>query len=414
MKSSVFLAIWFVASIASIATAGPTVPGAARPTTLLISIDGYRWDYPEVHPSPAIRALIKRGVRAEGLIPSYPSYTFPNHYSIVTGLRPESHGIISNDMFDPEWSAWFSIGSHPAAREGRWWGGEPIWLTATRQGRTSASYFWPGSEADINGEHPTWWYRYDGSVPFEKRLPELMRWLTLPEGERPAVVTFYFEEVDHAGHTFGPRDPRTGDAVAKVDREIARIVKAIKRAGLTESVDVILVSDHGMTESSFDRTFVLSEYLAPDDAQIDFRGSFAGIRPKGLDADTIIARLRGASPHIQIYRKDEIPERLHFRASSRIPEILLIADEGWQIERTPSTREYYEQRRRGSHGFDNALPSMRGIFIAAGPSFPKGRKIPAFENIHIYNLLCAIEGLTPAPNEGDDRLVRWILKGETR
>lgn len=384
----------------------------AAPVVMLISLDGFRWDYPELHPAPNIRAIIDRGVRAEGLMPCYPSYTFPNHYSIVTGLRPESHGIIGNNMYEPEWKAWFGIGSNPAAREGRWWGGEPIWLTATRQGRRSASYFWPGSEADIGGEYPTWWYRYDGTVPFETRFAELMRWLTLPEAERPAVVTFYFEETDSAGHHFGPTDPRTGEAVALVDSHIGRIVDAIAAAGLEDEVNIILVSDHGMTETAAERVFVLSEHLAPEDAQIDFTGSFAGIRPKALDADAIIARLRDASPHIKVYRKDEIPERLHYRNNVRIPDILLIADEGWQIERKPPDPAYYNAKKRGSHGFDNALESMRGIFIAAGPSFPKGRTLPAFENIHIYNLLCALAGLAPAPNEGDDRLVRWLRAGE--
>ncbi|HUG11692.1 MAG TPA: ectonucleotide pyrophosphatase/phosphodiesterase, partial [Opitutaceae bacterium] len=291
----------------------------AAPVVLLISLDGYRWDYPELHPTPAIRAIIDRGVRAEGLVPCYPSYTFPNHYSIVTGLRPESHGIIGNNMFEPEWKAWFGIGSNPAAREGRWWSGEPIWLTATRQGRKSASYFWPGSEADIGGEYPTWWHHFDYSVPFENRLQELMRWLTLREPERPAVVTFYFEETDSAGHRFGPRDPRTGEAVALVDSMIGRIVDAIAAAGLEDEVNLVLVSDHGMTETAVERVFVLSEHLAPEDAQIDFTGSFAGIRPTALDADAILARLRDASPHIKAYRKDEIPERLHYRNNPRIP-----------------------------------------------------------------------------------------------
>lgn len=388
------------------------VPAGAAPTTLLISIDAFRWDYPDIHPCPTINELIKRGVRAEGLIPCNPSYTFPNHYSIVTGLRPETHGIVSNNMYDPLWKARFKTHSDPSVLEGRWWGGEPIWLTATRQSRTSASYFWPGSEANIRGEHPTWWHIYEDNVPFDTRLAELMGWLTKTGAKRPAVVTFYFPEVDDAGHMFGPTDPLTGEAVEKVDGQIGRIVKSINDAGLSQQVDIILVSDHGMTETSFDRTFVLSEHLGPDDAQIDFNGSFAGIRPKGLDVDAILARLRGVNPHIKVYRKDEIPERLHYRANRRIPEILLIADEGWQIERTPPTREYYDNHRRGNHGFDNALLSMRGIFIAAGPSFPEHRTIPAFENIHVYNLLCAITGLEPAPNEGDDRLVRWILKGE--
>lgn len=380
----------------------------APPTTLLISIDAYRWDYPEIHPTPNIRSLIERGTRAEGLIPCYPSYTFPNHYSIVTGLRPENHGIVANDMYEPEWNAWFGIGSNPAAREGRWWSGEPLWLTARRCGRTSAAYFWPGSEADIGGEYPTWFFPFVYKAPFEPRLTELMRWLNLPEEQRPAVINFYFEEVDHAGHAFGPTAAGTGEAVAKVDAEIGRILAGIRDAGLESSVDVILVSDHGMTETAFERVFVLSDYLSPDDAQVDFAGSFAGIRPSGLEAEAILARLRGANLHIKAYRKDEIPGRLHYRSSSRIPEILLIADEGWQIDRRPPTREYYETRKRGSHGFDNDLQSMRGVFIAAGPSFPSGRTIPAFENIHVYNLVCAITGLDPAPNDGDDRVVLWI------
>jgi len=395
-----------VAFVAALTTAG------SAPSTLLISIDGFRWDYIDIHPCPNIRALAGRGVRSEGLIPCFPSNTFPNHYSIVTGLRPENHGIISNSMFDPEWKAWFAIGAHPAAREGRWWGGEPIWNTATRQGRTSASWFWPGSEADIQGKFPTWWNRFDYSVPFEKRVSDVVKWLTLPEAERPAVVTFYFMEVDDAGHWFGPTSEGTAKVVAEVDAQLGQLLAALETAGVADEVDIILVSDHGMTETTFERVLVLSEYLTPEDAQIDFTGSFAGIRPKGLDVEAILARLRDANPHIKVYRREEVPERLHFRANPRIPDIVLIADEGWQIERRPPTREHYETKKRGSHGFDNALISMRGLFVAAGPSFPKGRTIPAFDNIHIYNLICAITGLEPARNDGDNRLVRWLVNGE--
>ena len=384
---------------------------SAKPSTLLISIDGFRWDYIDLHPCPTIRGLVARGVRAEGLIPCFPSNTFPSHYSIVTGLRPESHGLVSNNMFDPEWNEFFGIGSHPAAREGKWWGGEPIWNTATRQGRTSASYFWPGSEADIQGKFPTWWHPYNYKVPFEERMSEVVGWLSLPAAERPAVVTFYFVEVDDAGHWFGPTSKEAGTAVAKVDAQLGQLLAAIESAGVADEVDIILVSDHGMAETVFERTFVLSEYLEPDETQIDFTGSFAGIRPRGIDTDTIVARLQDVNPHIKVYRREDVPARFHFSSHRRIPEVVLIADEGWQIERVPPKREYYEKRKRGSHGFDNALVSMRGLFVAAGPSFPKGRQIPAFESIHIYNLICAITGLEPAPNDGDDRLVRWLVDG---
>ena len=239
-----------------------------------------------------------------------------------------------------------------------------------------------------------------------------MGWLKKTGADRPAVITFYFSDVDHAGHKYGPRDPRTGEAVARVDGYIGRIVKGIDEAGLSNSVDIILVSDHGMTETSIDHVLVLSDFFKPEDAQIDFTGSWAGIRPRNLDVETILERLRGVNPHIHVYRKNEIPERLHFRANRRIPDILLIPDEGWQIERKTPDPAYYDEHKHGSHGFDNALKSMRGIFIAAGPSFKPGVKIPAFENIDIYNLMCAIAGLKPAPNEGDDRLVRWLLQGK--
>jgi predicted AlkP superfamily pyrophosphatase or phosphodiesterase len=343
------------------------------------------------------------------MISCFPTLTFPNHYSIATGLRPEHHGIVNNRFFDPALQASFAYKSHECGVDGRWWGGEPIWITAVKQGRRSGCLFWPGSEAEIAGARPTYYRTFDDSLTSAQRVDGLLGWLKLPADQRPSFCTLYLDAVDHAGHDFGPDAPETAAAVREVDAALDRLCVGLEARGLRAAANLVIVSDHGMTAVAPARTVFLEELIDLATVQVDFLGTQAGLRPVKGTPEDLAARLRRVLPApLHVYLRSEVPERFHYRDSARIPPVLVFADEGWEI----TVRSVYERRKsveRGDHGFDNLLPSMGATFIANGPAFRRGVVLPPFENVEVYNLLCAVLGLRPAPNDGDDRLVRAAL-----
>ncbi len=406
LKSLLPVILSALALLAGCAT-NPATP--ATPPLLLISMDGFRWDYCALYPAetPHLRQLAAEGCSARALIPVYPSNTFPNHYSIVTGLYPAHHGIINNEMFDPVSQTYFHSNRPASAHENRWWGGEPIWVTASKQGHPSASYFWVGSEAEIAGVRPTFWKPYDYTIPFEKRLDELAGWLRLPADQRPAVITFYLEEANSVGHKFGPGSREMAAAVKLLDGRLGAIQARLKSEGRT--VNLVIVSDHGMTPISTDRVVMLDDYLDPAFVQVDFLGSAAGLRPRDGNAQSVVRAL-SALPHAKAYLSSDLPAHFHVGGNARIPPVWVVPDEGWELEVRNHFKAVRPRYSKGDHGFDPALDSMHGILIAAGPSFKNGVVIDPVENIHIYNLLCAALRLTPAPNDGDDRLARAFLR----
>lgn len=392
---------------ASTALPRSPAPAADAAPVLLISMDGFRWDYLELYPEQTrrIRSLAERGVRAEALIPVFPSNTFANHYSIATGLYPSNHGIINNIMFDPRLGEYFRYNQPKYARDPRWWEGEPIWITAVKQGRASACSFWVGSETEIDGLRPTYWKPYNYSIPFAARLEEVVSWLKAPAAQRPAVITFYLEETNSVGHRAGPRSPEMAAALALTDYRIGLMIDRF--AAEQTPVNFVLVSDHGMAPCGPERVLLFDDYVDLARIQIDFDESVAGIRPaEGGSVEALLAALR-RMPHARVFRASELPAHLRVDPHHpRVPPVWILPDEGWNI----MTRAAYERARpqfsRGQHGYDPALPSMHGLFIASGPAFAAGRTVPPVENVHVYNLLCAVAGLTPAPNDGDDRLVQ--------
>lgn len=382
----------------------------AQPIVIMIGVDGFRWDYLEKFQPPNLAELAKQGVRAESMAASFPTLTFPNFYTLATGLRPASHGIIGNSMFDPEFGQRFSLGE-PSVQEGKWWGGEPIWVTAQKQGLRAACMFWPGSEAEIAGVRPWEWRKFDAKVSPEERVRIVLDWLALPEAERPRLVTLYFHEADSAGHKFGPDSKEAGDAVAAVDAAIGQLREGVHRLGLDGQVNYVIVADHGMTETSPDRVVALSDILDLKTVKIDFVGAVAGLRPQeGTSLEEIYQALAAKPEHYTVYRREEMPERLHFRDNRRIPPIVIIADEGWYIQYTPVvTAPARATFPKGAHGFDPDLKSMKATFIAAGPAYRHGITVPPFDNVEVYNLICATLGLKPAKNDGDERLTREVL-----
>lgn len=374
---------------------------AERPIVILISIDGWRHDYLARAQAPALQALADRGVRSEGLIPVFPTLTFPNHYTVVTGLYTENHGIVGNVMVDDAIGERFTMSS-ATAKDSRWWGGEPLWVTAEKQGQRSASMFWPGSEVEIGGVRPSHWTPYQDDFPHRDRVNQVLDWLRMPEPDRPTFITLYFSEVDSVGHSRGPESAEILEAAARIDSEMAALVAGVTGLGLDDRVHYVIVSDHGMTQLSADRVIVLDDYLDASTVQTIGGSPVMGLAPRtGTTVDDVVTALRGKHPHLAVYRREETPAHFHYRNHPRIPPVLAIADDGWMLASRAQVDGWQPGRQfGGAHGYDPALKSMQGLLIAAGPSFRRGEVVPPIENIHLYEMMARVLGLTPAPNDG--------------
>lgn len=404
-----FLAMVIVIGVAGCAQAPALSKRAEKPAPLLIiSLDAFRWDYCDLHPqqTPNLRRLRSEGASARALIPVFPSNTFPNHYTMVTGLWPAHHGIINNVMFDPP-SGRFFRNTLATVRDSFWWGGEPIWVTAEKQGFRSACSFWVGSEAEIAGFRPNFWRIYDVTLPFETRLNELAGWFQLPPEQRPQVVAFYLEEANSVGHTFGPDSPELVATIQKLDTQVGQILDRL--SALAVVPNLVVVSDHGMSNVIPSRCIALDGYIDLNAVQIDFAGPAAGLRPLNGTVDALVEKLKALPPGAKVYRLEELPARFHLKDNPRLPPVWVLPEEGGSIG-TKDALAAWEKKTRGEHGYDPQLANMQATLIVHGPAFrTDGAVIAPVENIHLYNLFCAVLHLKPAPNDGDDRLVRSLL-----
>ena len=385
--------------------------GADSPL-ILISLDGFRWDYLRKAPAPALQRLVERGVRAEGLIPSFPTKTFPNHYTIVTGLTPEHHGIIANDIRDPATGRTFAMSKASEVRDSMWWGGEPLWVTAERAGRRAGTMFWPGSEAAIGGVRPTQWLPYRESMSGAARVDQVLAWLDLPASKRPLLLTLYFEDTDSAGHTNGPDSEAVRRAIGHVDGYIARLVRGLERRGLAARTNIVVVSDHGMAATVPKQVIELDDYISLDDVEVVDINPTLGLFPARGKENVVYRALAAAHPRLHVYRRQETPEAWHYREHRRIAPIVGVVDEGWQIVRGTVVERAVRAvvPPRGLHGYVPSVVSMHGILIAAGPAFKQGVTVPAMENVHVYNALATALGVKPAPNDGDMAVARRLLR----
>ncbi|MEZ4457848.1 MAG: alkaline phosphatase family protein [Gemmatimonadales bacterium] len=376
-----------------------------EPIVVLVGIDGFRHDYLDRPQAAALQHLRDRGVAAERLIPAFPSKTFPNFYTLATGLYPAHHGIIANNMRDPVLGR-FSLSDRASVEDGRWWGGEPIWVTAIRQGRHAEALFWPGSEAPVHGIYPEGWRRFDAAVGYGDRVRAVLDAISRSGAEHASFAALYLEGVDAAGHRFGPASPQVDSAIARADSAVALLVAGIDSLGLDDRVNVIVVSDHGMAQLAPERVIYLDDYLPDGAAEITDLNPVAALVPaEGREAE-VLAALANRDPHLRVYRAAEIPERLHYRDNPRIAPVVAIADPGWTI----SLRARGAPADRGNHGFDPEDPDLGGVFVAAGPAFRNGAGLPAVGNIQVYELICRILGLEPAPNDGHRDSLAAALK----
>lgn len=391
----------------------PPAAAAAEPepyTLLLVSLDGVHPDDLTRGDTPNLSRLAAQGVQAEGVVPSYPTLTFPNHYTLVTGLRPDRHGVVHNTMSDPELGR-FTLRDRDAVGEGRWWSdGEPLWVTAENAGIATATLFWPGSEAPVRGVQPTRWTQFDADLPKAERVDRVLSWLSEPAATRPRLATLYFEHPDAAAHAHGPGSPELRAAMRAVDAQIGRLVEGIGQAGLSGSVDLVIVSDHGMAAVPQGNVVAFEQMVDPELVEpVSFGQSVGFNLAKGREAEAEAALL-GEHDRYQCWRKHELPARWHYGSHPRVPAIVCQMQEGWDA--LPA--RYIERRppgTRGSHGYDPALESMRAIFIASGPSFASGVRLPTFDNVDIYPLLARLLGVEPADHDGNAQTLLPALAG---
>lgn len=379
---------------------------APAPILILVSFDGFRAVDIDRLPVPNLRALAARGVRAKALIPSFPLLTFPNHYTLVTGLYPEHHGIVGNVIVDPSFPERFSM-SAKTAKDPRWWGGEPIWVTAIRQGRRAATMFWPGSEVAIGGVRPTFTVPYDKKMPSADRVTQVLTWLALPEDQRPSFVSLYFEEIDSASHDHGLETPEMTAAATHLDAALGQLEAGVTRLGLDDRTTIVVASDHGMAPLSKDRVIFLDDDIDVSTVDIVESTALLELWPKDGDVDRLYRELHGRHPQLAIYRREETPDWLHYRDNPRIPSIVGIPDEGWAV----MTHARFERKfDPATHGWDSSHPALHALFVAAGPAVRRGVVVEPFSNVHVYDFLCAVLKLTPAPNDGNPAVTRAFLR----
>ncbi|TPG08386.1 alkaline phosphatase family protein [Rhodanobacter glycinis] len=401
-------------------TAAATAAARVSTPLLLISIDGYRHDYIQRGLSPTLSMLAQNGVQAASLQPAFPSLTFPNHYTIVTGLTPDHHGIVNNTMFDPRLGK-FSLNSRDAVSDGRWWAeGTPIWETADQHGLRTATMFWPGSEADIHGHHPDYWKPFDGKLTSDQRVDQVLAWLDLPAAERPGFLTLYFDAVDHAGHVYGPDTAQVNDALRETDAAMARLVLGLKQRGLFERINLIVLADHGMADVPESNSVMIDQLIPLDQVKTVSMGILAGFNPKsespGARADfaKIEQTLERPHPHMQCWDKTRVPARLAYGKNPRVPQLLCLANVHWRITTSDYAAKRKDRLSLGEHGYDNAELLMQALFVAHGPAFRVGAKVPAFPNVDVYPLMTHLLDLPAAANDGDYDAVKDMLKPAAR
>ncbi|RZJ03065.1 MAG: alkaline phosphatase family protein [Brevundimonas sp.] len=382
--------------LAGCAGLGAKPAPTARPLVILVSIDGFRPDYLDRGLTPVLSGIAADGATGP-MRPSFPSVTFPNHYTLVTGLHPDHHGVVGNTMVDAELGR-FTMRTPEAVTDRRWWDqGEPIWVTAEKAGLVTATMFWPGSEADIGGVRPTHWRPFDQAVSSEARVDQVLAWLDLPVGERPDLTTLYFDIVDTAGHQNGPAAAETGEAVRAVDAAVGRLVEGLKARGLYDRTVLVVVSDHGMAATSPTRVTVLDELIDPDAVQIVYGGAVSFLNPApGREAE-VEAALLGARPHLDCWRKADIPARFVLGSNPRVPAIVCLSETGWLL----ATRARPITREGGAHGYDNTAPDMAALFIAHGPGVLPGRRLTDLDSVDVQPFLGRLLRIPVPATDGD-------------
>lgn len=388
----------------------PTPAADATNALLLVSIDGFRADYLDRGVTPRLAALAADGVRADAMRPAFPSLTFPNHYTLVTGLYPDHHGIVHNRMDGDDEKERFVYNDASTTADPRWWGGEPIWVTAERQGLRSATMYWPGSDAVIAGVRPSYWKTFDRDFSIQDRVATVLGWFDLPPAQRPTFFTLYFEQVDRTGHDHGPDSPEVTAALAQIDAALGRLLDGLAQRGLGDKVNIVVVSDHGLSASSAERTILADQIVDTRRVRAVNYGVVAGFAPEPGQQRYAESVLLQPHEHMQCWRRTQIPARFRYGKNARIPPIVCLAQAGWIITHSDWLKDHLGSFPRGEHGYDNELPDMRALFVAHGPAFRRGARIAEFDNVDVYPMLAHLLHLRPAHNDGNARTMRVMLR----
>jgi alkaline phosphatase D len=375
---------------------------------VLVSLDGFRYDYPKLYGAKHLLAIGAHGASApDGMIPAYPSLTFPNHYSLVTGLYPEHHGIVANSFYDPSRNQTYSLRNLAAVTDGSWYGGTPLWSLAEQQGMRSACFFWPGSEAKIAGFRPSYYLHYSDTYPDEKRIDQVIAWLQLPPEQRPHFITLYYPNVDHQGHMHGPDSPEVRDAVHHIDDLMGELEQRLKATHLP--IDLIIVADHGMARVEGD-WITLDKYA--DLSNFTTVGSL--LYPKSeADAEHAYQQLKAAHAGFLVYRRANVPAELHYRDNPREGDPIIVPQGPYLIRAHAPTTPSSAPMLQGEHGYDPfAMPSMKAIFFAEGPDIRPATKLKPFENVNLYPMIVKILGLQSPTVDGSPNVLATALRGE--
>ena len=379
---------------------------------VLVSLDAFRWDYAKKYGATHLLAIGKQGVWApQGMIPSYPSLTFPNHYAIVTGLYPEHNGLVANSFYDESRAAdgklaRYAISDAKAVTDGSWYSGVPLWSLAEQQGMRSACLFWPGSEAKIAGELPSDYLHFDDKVDESARIDQVLAWLKQPEETRPHFITLYYSDVDHAGHQYGPDAPETKAAVAKVDALVGKLHAALDATGLP--IDLVVVSDHGMARTE-------GPWITLD--QFADLGGFETVGPllygkTETDRVRVYNQLKKASDKFQVYRRKDVPAGLHYSENPREGDPVIVPTGPYAIRaHAPEAGKPDSPPITGQHGYDpRTMPQMKASFFAAGPDIVPGKSVAPFENVNLYPWIAHLLGLNAPKSDGDLNILAGTLR----
>ena len=376
---------------------------------VMVSLDGFRYDYAKKYGASHILALGTKGASApDGMIPSYPSLTFPNHYTLVTGLYPEHHGIVANGFYDPARKAYYALRDQKAVTDGSWYGGVPLWSLAEKQGMRSACFFWPGSEAEIAGERPSYYLHFDDKIDDNKRIEQVIQWLNLPAEKRPHFITLYYSNVDHAGHEFGPDTPQVIAAVKHVDELIGRLESSLDALHLP--IDLIVVSDHGM-ERVQGGWIDLDKYLSFENFDTD--GPLLYPHSEA-DANHAYQKLKAADALFTVYRRAQVPAYLHYNSNPREGDPVVVPKGPYMIRaHGPEPGHEDHAPPAGEHGYDPyEMHSMRAIFFAEGPDIRRGIAVKPFENINVFPLVTKILDLQSPGIDGSLNVLSGVLKDQ--
>ncbi|MCR4765257.1 MAG: ectonucleotide pyrophosphatase/phosphodiesterase [Bacteroidaceae bacterium] len=371
--------------------------------TIIVSCDGFRWDFPIIYDAPTMDKLAREGVQSD-MQPCYPASTFPNHYAMATGLYPDHHGIVNNQFWDPDLQLTYATGNPVTGNDPRFFLGEPIWQTAERQGVKTATIYWVGSDLKDENRHATYWYDYAKKplISYDERVQKALEYLQLPEKERPHFIMVYFDEPDYTEHTYGPNSDETRKAVKKADTAVGKLYEGLMKLPIADKINFIVVSDHGMVSEHPSRVINPHDYLKKEWYDKIYIGIPTSIFTKPAYSEVVYNTLKEV-PHLTVWKKDEIPAYLHYGTSKRLGDIIVAPEIGWEFRDTP-------RGGFGAHGYDPTDPYMQAIFRATGPAFKQGYIARQFENVDIYPLICHLLGIQPAECDGKLERIQHILK----